>query len=166
MTSMLIMFDGRSVALTEGLSLQWVMAGLIDQLIGGRYDLQFTPQTEREQVTTENIYLVTMLGLRIKMDCSIPINSIPRCSAIAEGWQLEEKQKETKDQIKGVAPSDIHIVEHTKIGNNWDNKHLSVIVRLTWSVTPKTRHQNTLTACNTSIKPHCTKPDYTTTILL
>lgn len=69
----------------------------INQLIKEQYDLQFTPQTEREQVKTKDIYLVAMLGLRIKMDCSIPINSIPRCSAIAEGWQLEEKQKETKD---------------------------------------------------------------------
>lgn len=62
---------------------------------------------EREQVKTKDIYLVAVLGLRIKMDCSIPINSIPRCSAIAEGSQLEEKQKETKDQIKRVAPWNI-----------------------------------------------------------
>ncbi len=57
----------------------------IDWLIEERHDLQFTPQTEREQVKTKDIYLVAMLALRIKMDCSIPINSIPRCSAIAEG---------------------------------------------------------------------------------
>lgn len=79
----------------------------INQLIKEQYDLRFTPQTEREQVKTKDIYLVAMLGLRIKMDCSIPINSIPRCSAIAEGWQVEEKQQETKDQIKRVAPSNI-----------------------------------------------------------
>lgn len=52
---------------------------------------------EREQVKTKDIYLVAMLGLRVKMDCSIPINSIPRCSAIAEGWTVEREQKETRE---------------------------------------------------------------------
>lgn len=34
---------------------------LINQLIKEQYDLQFTPQTEREQVKTKEIYLVAML---------------------------------------------------------------------------------------------------------
>lgn len=46
--------------------------------------LQFTPQAGQEHVKMTDM-AVAMLGLRIKMDCSIPINSIPRCSAIAEG---------------------------------------------------------------------------------
>lgn len=79
----------------------------IDRLIEGQYDLQVTPQTEQAQVKRTDICLIAMLGLRIKMDCSIPINSIPRCSAITEVGQLEEEQKETKDQIKRVAPSHI-----------------------------------------------------------
>lgn len=79
------MFDGGSVALTRGFAITMSYGRLINQLIKEQYDLQFTPQTEREQVKTKEIYLVAMLGLRIKMDCSIPINSIPRCSAIAEG---------------------------------------------------------------------------------
>lgn len=85
---MLMMFDGGSVALTAGFVITMSYGRIdreIDWLIEGQYDLQFTPQTEWEQVKTKDIYSGATLGLRIKMDCSIPINSIPRCSAIAEG---------------------------------------------------------------------------------
>lgn len=47
----------------------------------------------REQVNC----LVAMLGWRSKTDGSIPINSIPRCSAVAEGGQSKGKQKERPD---------------------------------------------------------------------
>lgn len=105
---------GGSVVVTEGfvILMSYGMTGQqIDRLIEGHYDSQFTPQTRRQHVKMNDVYLGAMLGLRIKMDCSIPINSIPRCSARAEGWQLEgkknKKKEETKDQIKKVAPSNI-----------------------------------------------------------
>lgn len=57
----------------------------VDWLIKGQYDLQFTPKTKNGACQKEGVYLVATLGRRIKMVCSIPINSIPRCSASAEG---------------------------------------------------------------------------------
>lgn len=56
MTSMLMMFDGGSVALSGGGGGGVVITtgyGRIDRLMGGgggQYDLRFTPQTEWEQV--------------------------------------------------------------------------------------------------------------------
>lgn len=84
---MLMMFDGGSVASTREFVIL-ISYGMItrevDWLIEGQYDLQFTTQMGQEHVKMTDM-AVAMLGLRIKMDCSIPINSIPRCSAIAEG---------------------------------------------------------------------------------
>lgn len=46
--------------------------GETDRLIGEQNDSQFTLQMEREQVKTEDIYLVAMQGLRIKMIVPYP----------------------------------------------------------------------------------------------
>lgn len=73
-----------------------------------------------------NDILVTMLALRIKMDCSIPINSIPRCSAIAESWKVGgrggERHKKQKTRLR-AAPSNIE-VEQVQIGIT---QHLSLL---------------------------------------
>ncbi len=87
----------------------------IDRLIEGQYDSQRKTTDGTGASQTEDIYLVAMLGLRIKMDCFIPINSIPRCSAIAEGWQLEGKQKRNK-RPDYESSTFWHKVEQTKIG--------------------------------------------------
>lgn len=63
-----------------------MVAGGINWLIeGGRYDLQFHTTDGAGACQKMKDVEVATLGRRVKMDCSIPINSIPRCSAIAEG---------------------------------------------------------------------------------
>lgn len=101
-----------------------------------------------------NDILVAMLALRIKMDCSIPINSIPRCSAIAESWKVGgrggERHKKQKTRLR-AAPSNIE-VEQVQIGIT---QHLLVIVSTTWSVLSKTRHKHaTHTSNHTTYQYH------------
>lgn len=95
-------------------------------LIEGQYDSQFTPQAGQEHVKMKDIYLVAMRG--IKMDCSIPINSIPRCSAIAEGWELEGKKRKKKKEIK-TRLRERHLLTYSGANkyrhfSKCDNKHL------------------------------------------
>lgn len=117
MTSMLMMFDGGSVARTEGVCHFNELQG-VDQSVN-RGTTWFKGGTGASQ-KMDGVYWAVTRWLRIKMDCSIPINSIPRCSAIAEGRQWRKKRNKRADLEGGTFSQK---VERIKIGVHRDDKH-------------------------------------------
>lgn len=84
-------------------SIELLYGCMRDRLVNreeGQYDLQVSHHRWSRSMSKMKDIDVATLGWRVKMDCSIPINSIPRCSVITEGWERWKKNKREKTTLR------------------------------------------------------------------